>query len=357
LVAYRPYPEDLLERLGMTDKRQFEPMMHRALELALLGPAYGVNPQVGAIILDKDLNIIAEGWHKGAGTPHAEVDALSKLPNGVPAGATAVVTLEPCNHTGRTGPCAVALIEAGISRVVYASKDPGNESANGAKTLSDAGVEVIQGVLEAEADAQSVVWLTAMKKQRPYITLKWAQTLDGRTAASDKTSKWISGSVSREDVHLRRSRIDAILVGTGTVKYDNPDLTARKPDGTRYEHQPLRVVVGNSELDQGLRVFNEEAPTVQLRTHDLKDVVAQLWNRGMRHILVEGGAQLASEFISLGLFDEILIYQAPLLVGGTNVAVTDIGISTMKDAIALEFVEIKQLGPDVFIRAIPKEGN
>ena len=341
----------------MTDTRQFEPMMHRALELALLGPAYGANPQVGAIILDKDLNIIAEGWHKGAGTAHAEVDALSKLPNGVPQGATAVVTLEPCNHTGRTGPCAVALIEAGISRVVYASKDPGNESANGAKTLEDAGVEVIQGVLEEEADKQSVVWLTAMKKQRPYITLKWAQTLDGRTAASDKTSKWISGTESREDVHLRRSQLDAILVGTGTVKYDNPDLTARKPDGTRYEHQPLRVVVGNSDLDQDLRVFNEDAPTVHLRTQDIRDVLAQLWDRGMRHVLVEGGAQLASEFISLGLFDEILIYQAPLLVGGTNVAVTEIGISTMKDALTLEFVEIKKLGPDVFIRAIPKEGN
>ncbi len=341
----------------MTDTRQFEPMMHRALELALLGPAYGANPQVGAIILDKDLNIIAEGWHKGAGTAHAEVDALSKLPNGLPEGATAVVTLEPCNHTGRTGPCAVALIEAGISRVVYASKDPGNESANGSKTLLDAGVEVIQGVLEEEADEQSVVWLTAMKKQRPYITLKWAQTLDGRTAASDKTSKWISGTESREDVHLRRSQLDAILVGTGTVKYDNPDLTARKPDGSRYEHQPLRVVVGNTELAQDLRVFNEDAPTVHLKTHDIQDVLTQLWDRGMRHVLVEGGAQLASEFISLGLFDEILIYQAPLLVGGTNVAVTDIGISTMKDALALEFVEIKKLGPDVFIRAIPKEGN
>ena len=341
----------------MTDTRQFEAAMSRALELALLGPAYGANPQVGAIILDKDSNIIAEGWHKGAGTPHAEVDALSKLPNGVPEGATAVVTLEPCNHTGRTGPCAVALIESGISRVVYASKDPGNESANGAQTLLDAGVEVIRGVLEEEADKQSVVWLTAMKKQRPYITLKWAQTLDGRTAASDKTSKWISGSESREDVHLRRSQLDAILVGTGTVKYDNPDLTARKPDGTRYEHQPLRVVVGNTELAQDLRVFNEDAPTVHLKTHDIQDVLTQLWDRGMRHVLVEGGAQLASEFISLGLFDEILIYQAPLLVGGTNVAVTEIGISTMKDALTLEFVEIKKLGPDVFIRAIPKEGN
>jgi diaminohydroxyphosphoribosylaminopyrimidine deaminase / 5-amino-6-(5-phosphoribosylamino)uracil reductase len=354
---FDPTPRYLIERLGMTDTRQFEPMMHRALELALLGPAYGANPQVGAIILDKDLNIIAEGWHKGAGTPHAEVDALSKLPNGVPAGSTAVVTLEPCNHTGRTGPCAVALIEAGISRVVYASKDPGDESANGAKTLTDAGVEVIQGVLEKEADEQSVIWLTAMKKQRPYITLKWAQTLDGRTAATDKTSKWISGSVSREDVHLRRSNLDAILVGTGTVKYDNPDLTARKPDGSRYEHQPLRVVVGMSELDQSLRVFNEDAPTVQLKTQDVRDVVSQLWDRGMRHILVEGGAQLASEFISLGLFDEILIYQAPLLVGGTNVAVTEIGVATMANAVELDFVEVKQLGADVFMRAIPRKGN
>jgi diaminohydroxyphosphoribosylaminopyrimidine deaminase/5-amino-6-(5-phosphoribosylamino)uracil reductase len=341
----------------MTDSRQFEPMMHRALELALLGPAYGANPQVGAIIIDKDLNIIAEGWHKGAGTPHAEVDALSKLPNGVPAGSTAVVTLEPCNHTGRTGPCAQALVAAGISRVVYASNDPGNESANGAQTLRDAGIEVIQGVLEKKADKQSVVWLTAMNKQRPYVTLKWAQTLDGRTAATDKTSKWISGSESREDVHLRRSQLDAILVGTGTVKYDNPDLTARKPDGSRYEHQPLRVVVGNSELSPDLRVFNEEAPTLQLKTHDINQVLSKLWDRGMRHVLVEGGAELASEFIKQGLFDEILIYQAPLLVGGTNVAVTDIGISTMADGLALEFVEVKQLGADVFMRAIPRRGN
>ena len=341
----------------MTDTRQFEPMMHRALELALLGPAYGANPQVGAIILDRDLNIIAEGWHKGAGTPHAEVDALSKLPNGVPAGSTAVVTLEPCNHTGRTGPCAAALIEAGLSRVVYASKDPGNESANGAGTLRDAGIEVIQGVLEAEADEQSYVWLTATKKQRPYVTLKWAQTLDGRTAASDKTSKWISGSESREDVHLKRSQLDAILVGTGTVKYDNPDLTARKPDGSRYEHQPLRVVVGMSELSQDLRVFNEEAPTVQLKTHDINQVLSKLWDRGMRHVLVEGGAELASEFIKQGLFDEILIYQAPLLIGGTNVAVTDIGISTMAEGLALEFVEVKLLGADVFMRAVPRKGN
>jgi diaminohydroxyphosphoribosylaminopyrimidine deaminase/5-amino-6-(5-phosphoribosylamino)uracil reductase len=340
----------------MTNLSVYEPAMRRALELSLLGPAYGVNPQVGAIILDKDLNVIAEGWHKGAGTPHAEVDALSKL-DSVPDGATAVVTLEPCNHTGRTGPCSQALIVAGISRVVYAVKDPGHESAGGAQSLVAAGVEVIQGVLADVASEQSTVWLTAMKKQRPYVSLKWAQTLDGRTAATDKTSKWISGSVSREDVHLRRSKLDAILVGTGTVQYDNPDLTARKPDGSRYEHQPLRVVVGKTELSQDLRVFNDEAPTVQLKTHDIKEVLTQLWDRGIRHVLVEGGAKLASEFIAKGIFDEILIYQAPLLVGGANVAVTDIGIDTMQKALELSFTEVKRLGDDVFIRAVPKESK
>ena len=340
----------------MTNLSVYEPAMRRALELALLGPAYGVNPQVGAIILDKDLNIIAEGWHKGAGTAHAEVDALSKL-DAVPDGATAVVTLEPCNHTGRTGPCSQALTAAGISRVVYAVKDPGNESAGGAQSLVAAGVEVIEGVLADVATEQSTVWLTAMKKQRPYVSLKWAQTLDGRTAATDKTSKWISGSVSREDVHLRRSQLDAILVGTGTVQYDNPDLTARKPDGSRYEHQPLRVVVGKTELSQDLRVFNDEAPTVQLKTHDIKEVLTQLWDRGIRHVLVEGGAKLASEFIAQGIFDEILIYQAPLLVGGVNVAVTDIGIDTMQNALELSFTEVKRLGDDVFIRAVPKESK
>jgi diaminohydroxyphosphoribosylaminopyrimidine deaminase/5-amino-6-(5-phosphoribosylamino)uracil reductase len=340
----------------MTNLSVYEPAMRRALEIALLGPAYGVNPQVGAIILDKDLNVIAEGWHKGAGTPHAEVDALSKL-DAVPDGATAVVTLEPCNHTGRTGPCSQALTAAGISRVVYAVKDPGNESAGGAQSLVAAGVEVIEGVLANVATEQSTVWLTAMKKLRPYVSLKWAQTLDGRTAASDKTSKWISGPVSREDVHLRRSQLDAILVGTGTVQYDNPDLTARKPDGSRYEHQPLRVVVGKTELSQDLRVFNDEAPTVQLKTHDIKEVLTQLWDRGIRHVLVEGGAQLASEFIAQGIFDEILIYQAPLLVGGVNVAVTDIGIDTMQNALELSFTEVKRLGDDVFIRAVPKESK
>jgi diaminohydroxyphosphoribosylaminopyrimidine deaminase/5-amino-6-(5-phosphoribosylamino)uracil reductase len=340
----------------MTDSKQYEPAMRRAMELSLLGPTFGGNPQVGAVILDKDLNVIAEGFHKGAGTNHAEVDALSKL-SVVPEGAVAVVTLEPCNHTGKTGPCAVALIEAGIKSVVYGASDPGDASAGGAKTLTDAGVSVTSGLLADEIEEQQKVWLTAMRKQRPFITLKWAQTLDGRSAATDKTSKWISGSESRNHVHTLRSEIDAILVGTNTVIQDNPELTARKPDGSLYDHQPLRVVMGVTELASELRVFNSDAKTVQYKTHEIKEVLDSLWALDVRHLLVEGGAKVMSAFIEADLFDEILIYQAPLLVGGSNVAVEEIGISTMADAKQLDFTEVTQLDKDIFIRAIPRKAN
>jgi diaminohydroxyphosphoribosylaminopyrimidine deaminase/5-amino-6-(5-phosphoribosylamino)uracil reductase len=330
---------------------KYEFAMRRALELALLGPAHGVNPQVGAVILDSDLNIIAEGFHRGSGTAHAEVDALSKL-DSMPAGATAVVTLEPCNHTGKTGPCAQALIEAGVSRVVYASNDPGEASARGAATLRAAGIEVVSGVLQAEADDQLRVWLTANRRKRPFVTLKWATSVDGRAAANDGTSKWISGAESRADSHKRRSEVDAILVGTATVIADDPELTARKPDGSLYEHQPLRVIIGERELPIDARVFNDDAQTLQLRTHSLHGILEALWQEGIKHVWVEGGPTVASHFVRLGLVDEFLIYLAPLLLGGDRTAIRDIGIENITAAKQLEFVEVKHLGNDIFIRAI-----
>jgi diaminohydroxyphosphoribosylaminopyrimidine deaminase/5-amino-6-(5-phosphoribosylamino)uracil reductase len=325
--------------------------MRRALELALLGPAHGVNPQVGAVILDSDLNIIAEGFHRGSGTAHAEVDALSKL-DSMPAGATAVVTLEPCNHTGKTGPCAQALIESGVSRVVFASNDPGEASAGGAATLRAAGIEVVSGELQAEADDQLRVWLAANRRKRPYVTLKWATSIDGRAAANDGTSKWISGAESRADSHKRRSEVDAILVGTATVIADDPELTARKPDGSLYEHQPLRVIIGERELPIDARVFNDDAQTLQLRTHSLHGILEALWQEGIKHVWVEGGPTVASHFVRLGLVDEFLIYLAPLLLGGDRTAIRDIGIENITAAKQLEFVEVKHLGNDIFIRAI-----
>ena len=326
--------------------------MRRALELALLGPVYGPNPQVGAVILNDEGQIVAEGWHEGAGTPHAEVVALSKLSLPLPAGYTAVVTLEPCNHTGRTGPCAQALIAAGISRVVFASADPGVESGAGAKTLRAAGVEVISGVLETEADDQARVWLISAQNQRPFVTLKWAQSLDGRAAAADGSSQWISGPESREHAHKLRSEIDAILVGTGTVLADNPSLTARKADGSLYAHQPLRVVLGNSTLPSGLRAFDGSASTIRVRNSDLQVLLADLYSRGIKHLMVEGGPSVASSFVQAGLVDEFVTYIAPQLIGGPGLAVRDLGISSMTEAIQLRFVETRSLGADLYVRAV-----
>jgi diaminohydroxyphosphoribosylaminopyrimidine deaminase/5-amino-6-(5-phosphoribosylamino)uracil reductase len=177
--------------------------MRRALAIAQRGPR-GVNPQVGAIILSPAGEVLAEGWHRGAGTVHAEVDALSQLAAGAAAGATAVVTLEPCNHTGRTGPCSEALLAAGVARVIYAVPDPNPESTGGAERLREAGVEVEAGLLEVAATELLDSWLTVQRLGRPHVTVKWAQSLDGRAAAADGTSQWITGPEARADVHPPR---------------------------------------------------------------------------------------------------------------------------------------------------------
>jgi diaminohydroxyphosphoribosylaminopyrimidine deaminase/5-amino-6-(5-phosphoribosylamino)uracil reductase len=187
----------------------YQDAMRRALVLAANGPATGVNPRVGCVILDESGAIIAEGWHCGAGTPHAEIVALQSLPDGGARGTTAVVTLEPCNHVGRTGPCAQALIAAGVSRVVYGVSDPGKHSGGGAESLRSAGVEVVAGVLATEIEAMLDDWIVAARLGRPFVTLKWASSLDGRIAAPDGTSKWITGTTARQRVHEQREASDA----------------------------------------------------------------------------------------------------------------------------------------------------
>jgi diaminohydroxyphosphoribosylaminopyrimidine deaminase/5-amino-6-(5-phosphoribosylamino)uracil reductase len=323
-----------------------------------------VNPQVGAVILDENGSVVAEGWHLGAGTPHAEVMALANARAAVadrldgdgrlPSGFTAVVTLEPCNHTGKTGPCSQALIEAGISNVVYASTDPGKVSANGAETLRNAGINVVGGLLADEANEQGRVWLTAAKQGRPFVTLKWATSLDGRAAANDGTSQWISGEESRHDAHLRRSEVDAILVGSGTAMSDDPSLTARKPDGTLYEHQPLRVIIGETPVPTSLRIFNRDAETVQLFTQSIHGALAELWERGVKHVMVEGGPKVASKFVKFGLVNEYITYLAPMLLGGERTALRSIGVESMAGAPELEFKEVRLLGNDIFIRSTDK---
>lgn len=331
--------------------------MLRALELAALSPLYGENPQVGAVLINDAGDVVAEGWHKGAGTPHAEIDALKNLAaKGISgSGLTAVVTLEPCNHTGKTGPCSQALIESGVKKVVFGTYDPGKTEGGGRFTLEQAGVEVVSDVLHDECVQLIAPWFTNKFNNRPYVVVKWASSIDGRTAAIDGTSKWITGAEAREDVHARRAASQAILVGTNTVEVDDPDLTARKRDGSLYDNQPLRVIVGERELNPASRVFNSDAETVQYKTRNMNKVMEQLFERGIRQVFVEGGAQLESSLIALGLADEFLIYLAPKLIGGPTTAIRDIEVASIDQAVGLEFVETKKLGADILIRAIYKE--
>ncbi|WP_084516260.1 bifunctional diaminohydroxyphosphoribosylaminopyrimidine deaminase/5-amino-6-(5-phosphoribosylamino)uracil reductase RibD [Microbacterium luticocti] len=324
--------------------------MERALELARRGPR-GVNPQVGAVILSPDGAVLAEGWHRGAGTAHAEVDALSHLTPEQTRGATAVVTLEPCNHTGRTGPCALALIDAGITRVVFGAEDPGVHSGGGADRLRAAGVDVVGGVLADDVTALIGDWLVAARLGRPFITVKWAQSLDGRAAASDGTSRWITGPAARADVHARRAGSDAILAGTGTVLADDPALTARTPDGGLYDHQPVPVVLGTRPVPADAAVRRHPHPP--LFYSDIDSALADLQARGIHRLFVEGGPTLASAFVRAGLFDEVLAYIAPMLLGGDRLALGDIGVGTIADARRLQVASVHPLGDDLLVVARP----
>ena len=332
----------------------YVPPMRRALELAANGPAWGVNPQVGCVLLGADGAVLAEGWHRGSGTAHAEVDALSKLAPEKARGATAVVTLEPCNHTGRTGPCSQTLLRAGVSRVVYAVADPGATSSGGARALADAGVDVIAGVAAEEVEEGIRPWLTATRLGRPFVTIKWAASLDGRAAADDGSSQWITGPSARADVHFRRGRVDAIVVGTGTVLADDPSLTARGEDAVLAEHQPTPVVIGARPVPADAAVHRHPVRPIVYANHDLPAALADLFSRGIRTLFVEGGPALASAFVASGLADEFLVYQAPVLLGGSRLALTDIGVATLDDAPRLRLHDVQRLGDDLLLIARPK---
>ncbi|KAD3633101.1 bifunctional diaminohydroxyphosphoribosylaminopyrimidine deaminase/5-amino-6-(5-phosphoribosylamino)uracil reductase RibD [Arthrobacter yangruifuii] len=307
--------------------------MDQALDLASRG-VRGANPLVGAVILDADGATLATGYHRGAGTPHAEADALAnaRATHAVVTGATMVVTLEPCNHTGRTGPCSRAIIDAGLGRVVFAAADTTDAAAGGAAALRAAGIEVASGLGAGAAMELNARWALAADQRRPFVTLKIASSLDGRIAAEDGTSQWITGAQARQDGQAIRSRVDAILVGTGTALADNPRLTARTPDGAEAERQPLRVVVGRRPVPADAAVRGRDGRFVQLDTHDPAVAAADLFGRGVRHLLVEGGSTLASAFLRAGLVDELVVYTAPLLLGAGLGSVTGLGVATLSDA-------------------------
>ncbi len=325
--------------------------MRRALVVAASPDApLGPNPRVGCVLLAPDGTVLAEGHHRGAGTPHAEIDALARA-GAAARGATAVVSLEPCNHTGRTGPCARALITAGVVRVVYAQADPNPVAAGGAETLRTAGLDVEGGLLADEAAVLNPAWTFAVTHGRPFVTWKAASTLDGRIAAADGTSRWITSAAARAEVHELRAAVDAIVVGTGTVLADDPHLAVRRADETAPGPQPLRVVVGLRDLPSGARVLDDAAKTLHVRTHDPREVLAALVERDVQHVLLEGGPTLAAAFVRAGLVDAVRWYVAPALLGAGASALADAGMSTISEALRLTVTDVALIGADVRIDA------
>ncbi len=323
--------------------------MQRAIELAASADIPdGPNPRVGCVLLSPDGTVLAEGRHLGAGSPHAEIDALARA-GAAARGATAIVTLEPCNHTGRTGPCSEALIAAGVARIVFAQTDPHAIAAGGAQRLRDAGIDVEGGLLAEEAAQLTTAWTFAVTTGRPFVTWKVAASLDGRVAAVDGSSRWITGDAARAEVHLWRRRCDAIAVGTGTVKADDPHLTARDPAGDLVDTQPLRVVIGMSDIAPTARVLDAAAPSLHVRTREPRAVLAALTAREVRHVLLEGGPRIAAAFLQEGLIDEVIWYVAPVMLGAGDAAVADLGIARLGDAVRLRDVRVEQVGEDARI--------
>ena len=299
--------------------------------------AWGIsspNPAVGAVIVDAHGTIVGRGSTQAPGGKHAEIVALDEAGERA-RGSRAYVTLEPCNHTGRTGPCAQALIAAGVAEVHYLFADPFPAAAGGAETLRAAGVQVVGPVWPSLADipawepeASVEPWLVSVQEGRPHVTVKMASTLDGRIAAADGTSQWITGDTARRLVHEDRSCRDAIIVGTGTVAADNPRLTARFPDGTTMasERQPLRVVMGNRDLPEDAAIRGTPGQWLHVRSHDPREVLEQIAREtadSAISVLVEGGPSIIAAFLAADLVDSIQFYAAPAVLGNGAAAVVD----------------------------------
>lgn len=338
--------------------------MVRAVVLAAAGAGSALpNPVVGCVLLDPAGVTVGEGFHDHAGGPHAEVVALGQA-GPAAAGATAVVTLEPCRHTGRTGPCTRALLAAGVRRVVIAVPDPWLPAAGGAQELRDRGVDVVElppGQLRSAAEDVNRVWLTAVGRRRPFVTAKAGVTVDGRVAAPDGSSRWITSPESRRDVHELRAQVDTMMVGVGTVLADDSWLTVRQPAGLPAERQPLRVILDTDSRTPGTaRVLDEVAPTLLATATefgrnsaghvDAAAVLAELYRRGRRHVLLEGGPRVTTSLLDAGLVDEIILYIAPLVLGAGRPVLDEGRAATLTDAHPAELRDVQRIGPDVRLR-------
>ncbi len=349
--------------------------MRRAIELSrsALGRT-SPNPIVGCVVLDAGGTVAGTGFHRAAGAPHAEVMALAAA-GARAAGGTAVVTLEPCTHTGRTGPCTTALLEAGVARVIYAVPDPNPAASGGGSLLRAAGLDVVGGVLRDEAERANEMWLTSVRLGRPFVTWKFAGTVDGRSAAADGSSRWITGPEARRDGHVLRAEHDAVLVGSGTLRADDPHLGLRHGVDGR---PPLRVVIDSAArwITEGARVLDGTAPTLVVTADDapapplppgadllrlpragagldLAALLKELYERDVRALLVEGGATLAAGLVEAGLVDRVVAYLAPALLGEGRGVLAPIGVKGIGDAVRLRADDVRMLGTDIRVEMRP----
>lgn len=338
------------------------------------------NPRVGAVLLANG-KILAAGWHQAPGHPHAEINALQALPDlALARGATCVVTLEPCNHHGRTGPCTKALIEAGVARVVMAMEDPNPEvCGRGRQALLDAGIDVEVGLMADQAAQLNPGFIRRMTVGLPWITLKSAASLDGKTAMADGESQWITGPESRADVQAERARAGAIVTGIGTLLADNPRLTVRytdiglDPAPLSQDQQPIRVVVDSRARLPAQTVLTDcPGPVLwvtatPVATHplldvgrvthwclpdptgkvDLKTLCLRLAEWGVNEVFVEAGEHLAGGFIDAGLVDRGLLYLAPKLLGRGARSLYDVAPADLAAAPQVVITEIRQIGDDL----------
>ena len=299
------------------------------------------NPNVSAAIYGADGSLISDGFHnRKVSVDHAEVVAL-KNAGSAARGATMVVSLEPCAHTGRTPPCVQAIIDAGIAKVIYAVADPNPIAAGGAKKLHDAGIAVEYRESKELSYVQRA-WLHKERTGHPLMIWKVATTLDSKVAASDGTSKWITGPESREDVQELRAQSDAILIGTNTALVDNPHLIPRGHDV-----RPVRIISGEQEVPATNKVFDNEARTICVKSKSIPELMKVLSDEGFNQVLVEAGPTLGSALMASGNIDELIVYQAPKMLGAGKEFVSHLGISTLDDYLELELLSVQPFGSDI----------
>ena len=327
-----------------------ETAMARAINCARLGLGKTFpNPIVGAVITSATGEVLSEGFHQGG--DHAEVIALNSVKE-IPAGSIIYISLEPCNHHGKTPPCVDAIIDSGIKKVVYAVSDPNPIASGGAERLRAAGIEVESGIGEEQARLENRAWLTKVELGRPRITWKIASTMDGKVAASDGTSKWITGDLARTDVAQMRSQVDGIVTSTATVIADDPLLTSKG-----FGKNPVRIVMGETKLSAKMQISGDAAETVLIKSRNFDDLLSLAEERGFNELLIESGPTFGTALLRANLVDEIVLFQAPTLLGSGTPSIGDLGITNISGRLDFEILDVEMIGSDLKITLFKSANN